>query len=87
MKRCNNDAGGYATIKAGKTSVHVDFSKDYPQPPVIVLTPGDNSGAVYHYENVTEKGFDIVMNQQLSQDANLSWLAVSINNAKTIVEQ
>jgi excisionase family DNA binding protein len=83
----NNNAGGYAVINAGRTVVHVGFGKPYAQAPVISLTSGDNTGASYHYENVTATGFDIVLNSVSTSDAHISWLALSINGANTFVQQ
>ena len=83
----NNNTGGYAVINAGRTSVHVVFTKAYATAPIISLTKGDATIGSYHYENVTATGFDIVLDQVNTQNVHLSWLAVSINGANTFVQQ
>ena len=83
----NNNTGGYAVINAGRTSVHVVFSKPYAQAPIVSLTKGDTTISTYHYENVTTTGFDIVLDQVNGQDVHLSWLALSVIGANTFVQQ
>ncbi|MDB5169532.1 MAG: hypothetical protein JWO41_888, partial [Candidatus Saccharibacteria bacterium] len=83
----NNNTGGYAVINAGRTAVHVAFTKAYAQAPIVSLTAGDSSGAVYHYSNVTANGFDIVLDHAYVTDVHISWLALSVMGANTFIQQ
>ncbi|MGI9027267.1 MAG: tail fiber domain-containing protein, partial [Candidatus Saccharimonadales bacterium] len=73
----NSDTAGYATIKAGDTSVKVKFTKPKTAKPVISLTLGDGKFAQYSYKNVTEEEFEIVLAAPSLEDLTFSWVAVS----------
>lgn len=76
----NSNTGGYATIKAGQSSVHVNFAQAYGSSPVVSATLSNGDFAQYSTNHVTASGFDIVLSQPATNNLQFSWLALSITN-------
>lgn len=83
----NTDTAGNAHIKAGKTSVHISFEKEYYTTPVVTLTLGNGQFTEYSYANLTAKGFDVVVKNPANQDLDFSWIALSVKNSKASQNQ
>jgi fibronectin-binding autotransporter adhesin len=83
----NNNAGGYAVIRAGRQTVHVSFTKPYAQPPIVNISLGGGKFAQYSYNNVTADGFDIVLANPASEDLEFTWTALSVNGPNTFVQE
>ncbi len=83
----NNDTAGYAVINTGRTSVHVSFSKPYARTPLVTVSLGGGKFARYSYNNVTETGFEIVLESTAAEAMQFSWTALSVNNANTFIQQ
>ncbi len=79
----NSNTGGYATIHAGQSSVHVSFAHAYDSAPIVSATLGNGNFAQYSTNNVTASGFDIVLNQPATSSLKFSWLALSVTNPTT----
>ncbi len=85
--RFNDNTGGYASINSGKQSVRVTFRRPFSQVPVITVTAANGNFLRYSYQNVTADGFDIVLEQPANQKLDFSWVALSITNPFTTIEQ
>jgi hypothetical protein len=92
----NSDTAGFAVIKAGQTSVNVNFDNEYQFVPVvtasIALPKTDDtkledailSGNIsYVITQRTTKGFVIKLNKAVAQDVSFSWVSLSVDKAKT----
>ncbi len=89
----NNDAGGFAVIHSGQSSVDVIFDKPYDKPPVISLGIKNGRFAQYAYTEIKEdptdpnnlkiKGFKIILSAPANEDIEFAWTALSIKDAKT----
>jgi hypothetical protein len=79
----SSNTGGYATVKAGQSSVHIGFSQAYDSAPIVSATLGNGSFAEYSTNNVTADGFDIVLSQPATSDLQFSWLALSVTSPVT----
>lgn len=82
-----SNTGGYAVINAGQQTIRVSFTSPYAQPPVISLTIGNGKFARYSHTNVTSEGFDIVLETPALETLQFSWIALSVNNPNTVVQQ
>jgi hypothetical protein len=79
----SNNAGGYATIHTGQSTVHVTFARAYDSAPIVSVTPGNGQYTQYSTNNVTSTGFDIVLPTAASSDQQFSWIALSVTNPTT----
>jgi hypothetical protein len=79
----SSNTGGYATVHAGQSSVHVTFQNAYDVAPIVSATLGNGSFARYSTNNVTATGFDIVLELPAVSDLQFSWLALSVTNPTT----
>ena len=79
----SSDSAGYAQFKAGETKLHVTFKKEYDSAPIISLTANDGSFTASTIDQVTTKGFDIVLQQPATAAMKLSWLALGANEPLT----
>ena len=79
----NNDTGGFAIVKAGQSSVRVEFGEAYNERPPIKVSTADGQFIEYHYENLDASGFDIVLPTPAQNDVTFSWIALSVKDVQT----
>lgn len=77
------DTAGYASLRAGETTVHVKFTAPYDNPPVVTTADTDGQFIGNTVNNITEKGFDISIAAAADQDIKFSWTAVGVTNPQT----
>jgi hypothetical protein len=70
------DSAGYVAFKKDETTVRVTFTKDYDVTPIITLTNNTGAFTSATVNNVTVKGFDVVLQQPAVGDMTLSWIAL-----------
>lgn len=80
----NNDAAGFAVIKAGQTEIPIKFKKRYDKPPVVTVNNKNGLFIRYAYKDLNEDGFVIVLEQPAANDAEFAWSAWSVQDARTI---
>lgn len=78
----NQNSAGYAQLEAGKTTVEVEFATPLDSQPLITLGLGGGQFVNYSYQNVTERGFEIVIDSPQENDLMFTWNAVQIRNAE-----
>ena len=76
----NNDTAGFAIIEPGATTVDVVFTKDLPTVPSVLLTLGEGPFVQYKYQNLTTKGFQIVIESPQTETVMISWSTVLSSN-------
>jgi hypothetical protein len=79
----NADSGGYAVIKPGQREVEIRFDAAYQQTPVVSVAVKNGQFVQYAYTDLTPVGFKIVLPEVTTQQIEFSWVALSVNNAKT----
>lgn len=79
----NADSGGYAVIKPGQREVEIRFDAAYQQTPVVSVAVKNGQFVQYAYTDLTAAGFKIVLPEVATQQIEFSWVALSVNNAKT----
>ncbi len=79
----NADSGGYAVIKPGQREVEVRFDAPYQQAPVVSVAVKNGQFVQYAYTDLTPDGFKIQLSEVATQQIEFSWVALSVNDAKT----
>jgi hypothetical protein len=79
----SKDGAGYAALRKGERSVHIDFDRPYDTPPVISASITNGQFAVYSLDHATNKGFDISLQSPATDDTNFSWTAVGVTDPTT----
>lgn len=77
------DTAGYASLRAGETTVHVKFTTAYANPPIVSATIVNGQFVLSGVNNVTAGGFDISLDKPATAPTTLSWTAVAVNNPQT----
>ena len=71
---------GKATIANGMDSVQISFPNTYSTAPIVNITAIGNSlisnNIQYYINNITNSGFEIHINQSLSEDVEFNWIAL-----------
>lgn len=78
----NNDAGGYALIRADEQSVDVKFDKPYDSIPIITVNAKNGIFVDFSYKDLDEKGFKIVLKDPAQHDTEFVWTAIQIKDPK-----
>lgn len=84
----DKDTAGKVKIVAGQTTTHVTFAKQYVNQPIVNITlQGANNITKYYVDNVTNKGFDIIIDPKQDKDIMINWTAFAtdekIENAES----
>ena len=69
------DSVGLAKILPGDTEVFVAFGQEYPDQPVVTVTPMDFFTGQYKISDVGVGGFTIVLSEAQQADTSFSWRA------------
>ena len=69
------DSVGLAKILPGDTEVFVAFGQEYPDQPVVTVTPMDFFTGQYKISGVGVGGFTIVLSEAQQADTSFSWRA------------
>ncbi len=80
----NNDAAGFATIYKTQKKVEVKFDKPYEDTPVVTVNIKNGKFAQFAYDDLSKKGFTIVLPEDATEDIEFAWTAVSVKDAKTV---
>ncbi len=80
----NNDAAGFATIYKTQKKVEVKFDKPYEDTPVVTVNIKNGKFAQFAYDDLSKKGFTIVLPEDATEDIEFAWTAVSVKGAKTV---
>ncbi len=75
------DKAGVAVLKAGSTTVTVNFEVPFKQTPVITLTP-QNSFAKVTVKDVTPTGFVVFLAETQPSDTEVVWSTISVEQLK-----
>jgi hypothetical protein len=86
------DTGGFAVIPSSATSVTVPFTAPYNSPPIITITltsvsATDSAFLADVHASVTEVtagSFTIVTTQPVPKDLMFTWIAVGVDNPRTV---
>lgn len=78
-----NDTAGYVQFKPGQTTVHVEFAREYATKPVVSLTTDGGKFTSYAVNNVTTKGFDVVLQTPSTEELQLNWVVFGVNAPRT----
>ena len=77
----DKDMAGEATIKEGEKEVHIEFENPFIFTPIVTITPQDAFG-YFALENVTKRGFTIIIEQEAQSNMKFTWMAISIANSE-----
>lgn len=72
-----SDTAGLALIRIGETKVQVKFDRPYTEMPIVSVSLGDGKFASYSYANLTNQGFEIVLEHPATNDLRFSWIALA----------
>lgn len=81
----SRDGAGYAMLQPGESSVHINFTKPYTTAPIVNATLIGNASARYGVDNVSERGFDLILQTPSSQVVTAAWTAIAVTDPFTSV--
>ncbi len=79
----DKDMAGYAIVKAGDLSVHIEFEEPYKAEPVVSVAPVGQNVAFY-IDNITSEGFDIVLTTKNGDDVKFTWMALNVDKPRIV---
>ena len=78
-----NDTAGYASLRAGESTVHVTFTTPYETSPIVNAAPSNGQFASFATDQVTTTGFDIKLAAPAAADIKFSWTALGVIDPQT----
>lgn len=79
------DSAGQAKILAGHNLTTIVFTKEYGYQPIVTITPIGIHNINYGVEDITTKGFKVVMSPTSSDDIIFNWHAFGSDGGKIYV--
>jgi hypothetical protein len=77
------DTAGYASLRPGEISVHINFARAYDSVPIVSANVTTGQFDVTTVTNVTPNGFDISLASPAITATGFSWTAIAVNNPQT----
>ncbi len=77
----NEDSVGVATVSVNETEVTIEFSEEYAANPIVTVTPVGLPTFFYGVDNISTKGFTILISEAQEKEFTFNWHAFAQDSA------
>lgn len=83
----NGDTAGQVVIRSGNTSAQVLFENQYPNPPIVTVTPVGLQNVLYGVDYVGTTDFTIMIDKEVDHDIVFNWHALGVEADSVFVPE